>query len=63
MEKIKVLIIEDDMILSDMYTKKLEKEGFEVKQAKDGLEGLIILENFSPDVILLEIKMTYIDWF
>ena len=63
MEKIKVLIIEDDMILSDMYTKKLEKEGFEVKQAKDGLEGLIILENFSADVILLDIMMPSMDGF
>jgi hypothetical protein len=35
MEKIKVLIIEDDLVLSDMYAKKMTKSNFEVKQAKD----------------------------
>lgn len=61
--KIKVLIIEDDLVLSDMYTKKLEKENFEVVQAKDGLEGITVLEYFSPDVILLDIMMPNMDWF
>lgn len=61
--KIKVLIIEDDLILSDMYTKKLEKEGFEVKQAKDGLEWLTVLEYFSPDAILLDLMMPSMDGF
>lgn len=61
--KIKVLVIEDDLVLSDMYTKKLENEGFEVKQAKDGLEGLTVLEYFSPDAILLDIMMPSMDGF
>lgn len=61
--KIKVLLIEDDVVLSDMYTKKLEKEGFEIIQAKDGLEGLTILEFFNPDAILLDIMMPSMDGF
>lgn len=62
-KKIKVLVIEDDIVLNDMYTQKLEKEGFEVKQAKDWLEGLTVLENFSPDAILLDIMMPAMDGF
>ena len=63
MEKIKVLIIEDDLVLSDMYAKKMTKSNFEVKQAKDWLEWLIILEDFAADVILLDIMMPAMDWF
>ncbi len=59
----KVLIIEDDLVLSDMYKLKLEKEGFEVKQAIDGFEGIVVLENFNPDVILLDIMMPSMDGF
>lgn len=61
--KIKVLIIEDDLVLSDMYTKKLEKEGFEVKQATDWLKWLTVLEYFCPDAILLDIMMPSMNWF
>ncbi len=59
----KILIVEDDLVLSDMYKLKLEKEGFEVKQAVDGLEWLVVLENYTPDVILLDIMMPGMDWF
>lgn len=61
--KIKVLVIEDDLVLSDMYTKKLEKEWFDVKQAKDWLEWLTIIEYFYPDAILLDIMMPSMDGF
>lgn len=62
-EKIKVLLVEDDLVLSDMYTKKLEKENFEVVQAKDWFEWLTILQYFEPDAILLDIMMPNMDWF
>lgn len=61
--KIKILIIEDDLVLNDMYSKKFINEGFEVKQAKDWLEWLTILEKFTPDAILLDIMMPSMDWF
>lgn len=63
MEKIKVLIIEDDIVLSDMYSTKLKKENFEVKQAKNWLEWLTVLEKFTPDIILLDIMMPSMDGF
>ncbi len=59
----KILIIEDDLVLSDMYKLKLEKEGFEVKQATDWLKWLVVLENYTPDVVLLDIMMPSMDWF
>lgn len=61
--KQKILFIEDDVVVSDMYTVKLKKEGFEVKQAFNGLEWLTALEDFHPDIILLDIMMPSMNGF
>jgi DNA-binding response OmpR family regulator len=53
----KVLIIEDDKVLSEMYALKLKKSGFEVKEAENGLIGLTTISEFDPDVILLDLMM------
>lgn len=53
----KILLAEDDIQLVDMYNRKFELEGFEVKTAEDGEMALKILEDFRPDVILLDIMM------
>jgi two-component system alkaline phosphatase synthesis response regulator PhoP len=53
----KILLAEDDIQLVDMYNRKFELEGFDVKTAEDGEAALKILENFKPDVILLDIMM------
>jgi len=62
-KKIKVLIIEDDYYISDMYKIKLESAGFEVILAKDGIEGIKMLESEKPDVILLDVIMPRMDGF
>lgn len=59
----KILIIEDERVLSDMYTLKFQKEGFEVTQAFDGLEGLTKISNENFDVILLDIMMPSMNGF
>lgn len=53
----KILIIEDDKILSDLLGKKLKATGFEVIFAFDGVEGLTSLRAYKPDLILLDIIM------
>ncbi|NVP17551.1 response regulator [Candidatus Gracilibacteria bacterium] len=59
----KVLIIEDDIVLSDMYTLKLKKAGFEVEQCINGLDGLTHIGEFNPDIILLDIMMPTMNGF
>lgn len=61
--KIKVLIIEDDSYISDMYKIKLESENFEVVVAEDGVKGLNELETYRPDMILLDVVMPKVDGF
>lgn len=51
----KVMIIEDDPFLLQMYSDKFVNEGFEVAVAHDGLEGLKLLNQQPVDLVLLDI--------
>ncbi|MBU2037293.1 response regulator [Patescibacteria group bacterium] len=53
----KILVIEDDKLLSDLLGKKLKDIGFEVAFAFTGAEGLASLRANKPDLILLDIVM------
>ncbi|MFH0805006.1 MAG: response regulator [Patescibacteria group bacterium] len=53
----KIVIIEDERILSEVLSKKLETEGYQVYTAEDGELGLQVIEQFKPDVVLLDIVM------
>ncbi len=63
MKKTKVLIVEDEQTLLDMYSLKLSKENFEVIKAADGQEGLEKAKSEKPDIILLDIMLPKIDGF
>ena len=53
----RVLIIDDDVMLSNLLTMLLESDGFEVGSAGSGPAGLRLAENFAPDGIILDIRM------
>ena len=61
--KTKVLVVEDEKMLSEMYKTKFEMEGFEVTQAFDGKEGLDKARQGKPDIILLDIILPKLDGF
>lgn len=54
MPETKVLIIEDEDALSTILEYNLAKENFEVALATDGEEGLLKVEEFGPDIIILD---------
>ncbi|QNK58793.1 hybrid sensor histidine kinase/response regulator [Paenibacillus sp. PAMC21692] len=58
-----VLVIEDDAITSDMMTKMLSKEGYNVIQADNGHHALSLLEQDAPHLILLDLMMPEMDGF
>ena len=53
----KVLIVEDDQVMSRMYARVFAYEGLEVETAEDGLKGLEKAKTVNPDIILLDIMM------
>lgn len=59
----KIAIIEDDVIISQMYRMKLESEGFEVQLASSGDRGIALTEQLKPDLILLDLQMPGMDGF
>jgi DNA-binding response OmpR family regulator len=57
----KILLVEDDPFLIDIYQKKLRDSGFEVEVAKDGEKALEILREKNFDLMLLDIVLPKID--
>ena len=62
-EKIKILLVEDDRFLSEMYVAKLSGSGFDVETAFDGEEGLAKIKEFKPKLVLLDIVLPKKDGF
>ena len=60
----KILIIEDDQIVSNVYRNKLVVEGYQAEIALDGETGLKTMRTFQPDAIVLDLmlpKMSGVD--
>lgn len=55
--KTRILFIEDDPFMVDMYTHVLDKHGFSVEVAYDGKDGLERAKTGEHDLILLDIMM------
>ncbi|MEX1112860.1 MAG: response regulator [Patescibacteria group bacterium] len=53
----KILLIEDDFLLLEMYAITLTGEGYEVCKASDGQEGLDLIKRERPDLVLLDLSM------
>lgn len=56
-----ILIVEDELIMRQTLADNLINDGFNVLQAKDGVEGLLVALECQPDLILLDILMPRMD--
>src|SRR5688500_11982951 len=56
-QKTTVLLVEDDESVRRMVRVTLEMNDYEVIEAKDGLEGLLLLGMESPDAVVLDLRM------
>lgn len=59
--KKKILIIEDEVSLLMALKEKFTQEGFDVFEAKDGEEGLKMIDEKKPDLVLLDLIMPIMD--
>jgi DNA-binding response OmpR family regulator len=59
----RIIIVDDDRDTREMLTLALELEGFEVGQAANGLRLISAMHVDRPDVILLDVMMSWIDGF
>ncbi|KKQ50298.1 MAG: Two component transcriptional regulator, winged helix family [Candidatus Woesebacteria bacterium GW2011_GWC1_38_13] len=59
----KILVAEDDKLLANAYKVKLAREGYDVLIAADGNEVISTIDNFVPDLIVLDLIMPKTDGF
>lgn len=59
----KILIVEDDEFLVQMYATKLELQDFQVQTAGDGKQAMKAIKKDLPDLILLDLNLPIMDGF
>jgi len=57
----KILIVEDDRHIVALVRYILEREGYQVQVARDGVEGLEMAREFMPDLVVLDLNMPRMD--
>ena len=57
----KILLIDDDVDLIQMYTPVLEQAGFAVRYAHSSVEGLELFKTFLPDIAVVDLSMEHFD--
>lgn len=61
MSKETILVVDDEKEIRDLITIYLKNEGYEVVQASDGEEGLLLLKQHKVHLIVLDIMMPHVD--
>lgn len=60
-EKTKVLVIDDKPLNRDVVKNMLQPLGFEIAEAEDGAQGVKLFEEWSPDIVIMDIVMPVMD--
>lgn len=61
--KKKILLVEDDKALANVYISRLQLEGFDVRHVLNGEDALSTAIDFKPDLIVLDVMMPKISGF
>jgi len=61
MNQKRILIVEDETVLSNVYQMVLGMNGYDVQTAGNGVLGMTALPSFKPDLILLDLLMPQMD--
>ncbi|MDP1125324.1 response regulator, partial [Klebsiella pneumoniae] len=57
------MIVDDSVTVRKVTSRLLERQGYDVVTAKDGVDAIEQLENIKPDLMLLDIEMPRMDGF
>jgi CheY-like chemotaxis protein len=57
----KILLVEDNEMNRDMLSRRLQKKGYDVVMALDGMEGVRMAQSERPDIILLDMSLPEVD--
>jgi DNA-binding response OmpR family regulator len=59
----RIMLVEDDDSLANVYTMRLQAEGFDVRRVADGEEALANAKTYHPDLVLLDVMMPKVSGF
>ena len=59
----RILLVEDDDALANVYVTRLQAEGFDVRRVENGEDALAEALNYHPDLILLDVMMPKVSGF
>ena len=57
----RVLVVEDDTTMRELLEEVMSDEGYEVRVASNGGDGLEVMEQWAPDLVLLDLMMPFMD--
>jgi CheY-like chemotaxis protein len=60
-DDVRVLFVEDDALVAQMYRLKLELDGYSVEVAADGVAALEKARSMQPDIVFLDIRLPKLD--
>lgn len=63
LRRTRILVVEDDPIILDLITTRLDLAGYDTYFARDGMEGLARLRELRPSAMVLDINMPRLDGF
>ena len=63
MGKQKIIIVEDDTVLRDLYLRKFKTDVYDVRTASNGQDALDLVSKEVPDLMLLDLNMPVMDGF
>lgn len=56
----KIVIVEDDQMLAEIYQTRMQLAGHDCHVANDGLAGLALIRNIAPDLVLLDLMLPHL---
>ena len=59
----RILLVEDDDALANVYVMRLQAEGFDIRRVSNGEEALAAALNYKPDLVVLDVMMPKISGF
>jgi CheY-like chemotaxis protein len=57
----KILLVEDNEMNRDMLSRRLQRKGFDVVMATDGMQGVELARSETPDVIMMDMSLPILD--
>jgi two-component system phosphate regulon response regulator PhoB len=59
----RILLVEDDDSLANVYVTRLQAEGFDVRRVNNGEDALAAAKSYKPDLVLLDVMMPIVSGF